>query len=154
MSYPQSRREFLKLSSVTATSALFAGCSAIDGKGDGLVLGSLAVRNAHPDAHTVRVELERAGELVTETTVEVEGDNGVTRIDPTWPSTPAVYTLRYVIVGPDEDPDIRTRTLTSNDAETDGHDCSVAAITMGFPDESRPYVTVGPPESLGGTCPE
>jgi hypothetical protein len=147
-----SRRNLLRsLGAVTVAGV--TGCSAPVVTGDrGLVLGELSVRNAHPDEHTVRVELERDGELVHETTVTVGGDGDVERIGVSWPSTPAVYTLQYVVFGPDEEPDIRTRTLTADDVHTEGR-CAVAVITIGFPDDSHPYVTVGTPDSLSGNCP-
>ena len=150
---PRSRRSFLQLSGSMALSVLSAGCSTLETGASGLVLGSVSVRNGHPNTHEVRVELERDNELVREETVTVRGDNGVTRIEATWPSAPAIYVLRYVVFGPDEEPDIRTRTLTEENTSK-SHNCTVAAITMGFPSDSNPYVSVGSSESLGETFPE
>lgn len=117
------------------------------------MLGDILVRSAHPNAHTVRVELERNGELVHEKTVEVD-DSAVERIPATWQSTPAVYTLRYVVSGPNEHLDLYTRMLTAEDAY-DGYDCYIVAITMGFPDDDPPYVDVGTPENMSsGDCPD
>ena len=154
MTLSPSRRNFLRSLSTISVAGL-AGCSTLDiGEDSGLVLGEISIRNAHPNEHTVRVELKRDSELVHETTVTVGGDGGVERIGVSWPSTPAVYTLQYVVFGPNEEPDIRTQMLTADDKQTKGHDCTVAVITIGFPDESHPYVTVGTPDSLGGNCPE
>ena len=62
-----SRRNFLQgLGTISVTGS--AGCSALAVDEDnGLVLGAISIRNAHPDAHTVRVELKRDSELVHET---------------------------------------------------------------------------------------
>lgn len=154
MVYLRSRRKFLQLSGVTAASALTAGCTMFESEEDGIVLGDILVRNAHPNAHTVRVELERDDELIPEVTVEVDGDSAVERIAAEWPSTPAVYTLQYVVFGPDEEPDIRTRTLTAEDEYRNGYDCHIAAITIGL-DDSPPQVMVGNPKNMSsGTCPD
>ena len=150
---PRSRRSFLQLSGGMAFSMLSAGCSTLETEVSGLVLGDVSVRNGHPNAHEVRVELERDDELVREETVTVSGNNGVARIEATWPSAPAIYVLRYVVFGPDEEPNIRTQTLTEEDTSKSS-DCTVAAITIGFPSDSNPYVNVGSPESFRGTCPE
>lgn len=150
---PHSRRSFLQLNGVMAVSVLSTGCSALQTGGSGLTLGDISVRNAHPHTHRVRVELVRNDELVREETVTINGDGGVARIEATWSSEPAVYVLRYVVFGPDEEPDIRVRTLTEEDT-SNSHECTVAAISIGFPSDSTPYVTVGSAESLGGTCPK
>ena len=148
------RRKLLHASGITVASMLVAGCSVLDAEESGLVLGDISVRNGHADAHTVRVELERNDDVVHETTVDVDGGGGVELIEATWPATPAIYTLRYVISGPSESLDIHTRTLTGDDDQSNGHDCTVVAITMGSPEGSDPYVNVGTPDSLEGRCPE
>lgn len=151
MMSPHSRRSLLQSSGAVGLMVFLGGCSALEADQSGLELGDILVRNAHADAHTVRVELERDDELVVEETVEVAGDGGVETIEATWSRDPAVYTLYYAVTGPDEELNIYTRQITGED-EPDDAACAVAAITMGTGPGDRPYVTVGSPETLGGTC--
>ena len=151
MSPPRSRRRFLQVSGITFSATLLGGCSRYVNQPSGIELGDVAVRNGYSNRHTVRVEIERDGELVHEGTYEVAGGS-VELAQATWSRDPAVYTLSYVIVGPDEKPDIHTERITGADDQSDGQACAVAAITFGTWSEGSPYVTVGSPVALSGDC--
>lgn len=155
MSRPRSRRNVLQLGGLTAVQ-LLGGCSLLDTEPQGIALGDILIRNAYSQAHTVRVELSRDGELVREETVTVAGDGGNEILEATWPRTPAVYTLRYAVSGPEvaasalDQMDIRTTTITAADKHAADQTCAIPAVTLLPPNELS--VQVGNAETLELDC--
>lgn len=142
-----SRRNFLRVG-VASPVPLLGGCSLFRSRG--IVLGPILVRNAHPNPHSVRVELFRDGELLLEETVSVAPQE-VERLEATWTSTPEKYRLRYAVHGPDVEFDIQERTITAADRYDADQKCAIPAITL-LPNDS-PYVIVLNAARTNQTCP-
>ena len=152
----RSRRSALRLG-CAALSGAFAGCSTLKQSSEGLRLGDIVLRHYPPEPHTVRLELERAGEFVLEESYELsEGEKQV--IQPAWPRSPAVYRLYTVVEGPldsTDDPfDLFTNEFTNEDSRSDGNTCSVVDIQIGAPPNPGDVaISIGTPGPEGfGNC--
>lgn len=132
-----SRRAVLCLGSTAFVGSL-AGCSvSAIGQDQGIAIGDIVLRHYPPESHTVRLELERDGEFVTEVLYADLAENQKEIVQATWPSTPAVYRLYTVVEGPlattDDQFDVFVNEFTSEDDRSEGKECSVIDIQIGAP---------------------
>ena len=135
-----SRRSVLRLGS-TAFLGSFAGCSvSAIGQDPGIAIGDIVLRHYPPDPHTVRLELERDGEIVTEVLHVDLAENQKEIVQATWPAAPAVYRLYTVVEGPlattDDRFDVFVDEFTSEDDQSEGEECSVIDVQIGAPPNS------------------
>lgn len=130
----------------TAFVGTFAGCS-ISGfdQNPGITIGDILLRHYPPEVHTVRLELERDGEIVAEVQFADLRESQKEIVRATWPATPAVYRLYTVVEGPlattDDRFDVFVDEFTGED-EPAGRECSVIDIQIGTPPNPGD-VTVG-----------
>lgn len=140
-----SRRSVVRLGS-TALLGSFAGCSLpVIGRNRGLEIGDIVLRHYPPEAHTVRLELERDGEIVTEAHYADLGESQKEIVDATWSAAPAVYRLYTVVEGPlattDDQFDVFVNEFRDSDG-SEGTDCSVIDVQIGAP-PNPDSVTIG-----------
>ena len=122
-----SRRTVLAAVAATAT----AGCvDRIPGFGkQGFRLGSFWVTNVTGEPQTIALVIERNGETVLDTVVDLDTDEKQMRkLDPTWSVEPASYTLSYGTPGSE----LSTYELTAEDDETDGSGCMFVHMSIRY----------------------
>lgn len=97
-----------------------AGCTRIPGfRPEGTVLGAVSVQNFTDEERTIHLGIDRDGTEVLSRTVTIEAYDSGYRvpsiwITPTWPDSPAIYTIRANYVG---ESDVSEKTLTKSDKE-------------------------------------
>lgn len=90
---PTTRRQLL----ATVGIASVAGCiDPFSSESSDVLFGSILISNATSSTRSVSVHVHRNNETVYDDSVEVAADEHEI-IDPTWPSEPARYTVRYEI---------------------------------------------------------